>query len=199
MNPKKMSLAACAASLLTLFVAEAAACPICVPYPETTLADALIESESIVMVRKDDERPYVFSPEEVLKGTVDHDDIDAFLDSASRRRLKQNPNDVAVLIRSSPEEAWSYRSYANPESQRFLRAIIEQSAQWIGAKGSERRVSFFTAYLTDPNPLIRNQAYLEVGRAPYSVIKTIAAAVPAIRFSSSSPIGVSWNGTAFSY
>ena len=175
---KKMSLAACAASLLTLFVAEAAACPICVAYPKTTLADVLIESESIVMVREADERPYVFSPVEVLKGTVDDHDIDAFLDSTSRRRLKQNPNDVAVLVRSAPEGAWSYRTYASTDSQGFLRAIIEQSTHWNGAKGSDRRISFFTEYLTDPNPLIRNQAYLEVGRAPYSVIKTIAAAVP---------------------
>jgi hypothetical protein len=32
--------------------------------------------------------------------------------------------------------------------------------------------------LTDGNPLIREQAYLEVGRAPYSVIKTIAGTIP---------------------
>jgi len=175
---KKISLAAGVASLLTLCAVEVAACPICVPYPTTTLADVLIESESIVMVREDNERPYVFTPVEVLKGTTEGHEIDAFLDSTSRRRLKQNPDDVAVLVRSAPEEAWRYRSYASPDSQGFLRAIIEQSSHWNGARGSDRRISFFTQYLTDPNPLIRNQAYLEAGRAPYSVIKTIAEAVP---------------------
>ena len=175
---KKLSLVASAVVVLTLCAVEVAACPICVPYPTTTLADVLIESESIVWVREDAARPYVFIPLEVIKGSVDGDEIDAFLDSTSRRRLKQSPDDVAVLIRGGPEEPWTYRSYANTEAQGFLRAIVEQSPQWNGPGGSDRRISFFTQHLTHPHPLIRAQAYLEVGRAPYSTIKTIAGLVP---------------------
>ena len=151
---------------------------ICVPFPQTTLADMLIKSESIVMVREDNERPYIFTPVEVLKGAIEGHDIEAFIDSASRRKLKQYPDDVAVLVRNAPEEDWSYRSYANSDSQEFIRAIVEQSTLWNGSRGSDRRVSFFAGHLTDDNPLIREQAYLEVGRAPYSVIKTIAGVVP---------------------
>lgn len=174
----KMSMVVAVASFVTLGAAEAAACPICVPYPETTLADVFIESETIVLVREDDERPYVFRPLRVLKGTVDGPDIDAFIDSASRRLLKRNPDDFAVLVRETADDAWIYRCYANTDIQEFLRAIVEESAGWTGPKGSDRRVAFFTEHLTGPDPLIRNQAYLEVGRAPYAVIKTIAGAVP---------------------
>jgi hypothetical protein len=130
------------------------------------------------MVREDNERPYIFTPVEVLKGAIEGHDIEAFVDSASRRRLKHNPDDVAVLVRNAPEGAWSYRSYANTDSQGFIRAIVEQSTRWNGPRDTDRRVAFFTGHLTDDNPLIREQAYLEVGRAPYSVIKTIAGAVP---------------------
>ena len=175
---KRTSLVASVASFVMLCAAEAVACPICVPYPTTTLADVLIESESIVMVREDAERPYVFTPVEVIKGTVDGPDIDTFIDSSSRRRLKQNPDDLAVLVRSTPDGDWRYRTYATTETQDFLHAIVEQSSRWNGPRGSDRRVAFFTEYLTDSNSLIRDQAYLEVGRAPYSTIKTTAEAVP---------------------
>jgi hypothetical protein len=137
-----------------------------------------MECESIVMVRESDENPYVFIPLESLKGTFDGNDIAGFVDSSSRRRLKQNPDDMAVLVRTTPEDPWTFRTYATPEIQEFLRAILEQSTQWTGSEGSDRRVAFFTDRLTHPEALIRKQAYLEVGRAPYSVIKTIAASVP---------------------
>jgi hypothetical protein len=178
MIANKMSIVATVASLVALCATEVAACPICVPYPKTTLADVFIESESIVLVREDNERPYVFRPLRVLKGTVDGPDIDAFIDSASRRRLKQNPDDFAVLVRETADDAWIYRCYATTDTQEFIRAIVEESTGWTGPRGSGRRVAFFTEHLTDPGPLIRNQAYLEVGRAPYAVIKTIAEAVP---------------------
>jgi hypothetical protein len=178
MIAKTISLVASVASLVMFWSVEVEACQICVPFPKTTLADMLIQSESVLMVREDSERPYIFTPIKVLKGANEGQDIEAFVDSASRRRLKQNPDAVAVLVRNAPEEGWVYRSYANPGTQRFVRAIVEQSAHWNGPRGDDRRVAFFTAHLTDDNPLIREQAYLEVGRAPYSVIKTIAGAVP---------------------
>ncbi len=179
---KTLSFAAGVVSLAVLFADAVGACQICAPFPQTTLADILTESEGIVMVREDSERPYIFTPIEVLKGAIEGDQIKAFVDSISRRKLKQNPDDLAVLVRKSPEEDWSYRSYASIESQAFIRAIVEQSTQWNGLRGSDRRVAFFTDYLTDDNPLIREQAYLEVGRAPYSVIKTIAEEVPRDQF-----------------
>lgn len=175
---RRRSLLAGAVVVATLFAVEVAACPICVPFPETTLADLLIESESVIWVREDASRPYVFIPVEVLKGSSDGDEIDAFLDSTSRRRLGQNPDDVAMVMRGKPEESWTYRSYANPETQGFLKEIMERSPDWSGSKGGDRRISFFTRYLTHSNPLIQKQAYLEVGRASYSTIKTVAAAVP---------------------
>ena len=110
MNPNKASLLATTAAFVTLGVTKAMACQICVPYPQTTLADVLIESESVILVREYDERPYVFKPVEVLKGSVDGPDIDAFLDSSSRRRLQKNPDDFAVLVRDSAVGRWSYRS-----------------------------------------------------------------------------------------
>ena len=69
MDVRRESLAATVASLVMFCTAEAAACPICIPYPKTTLADLFIESESVVMVREDGERPYVFLPVEILKGS----------------------------------------------------------------------------------------------------------------------------------
>lgn len=95
------------------------------------------------MVREDSERLYIYTPVEVLKGVTEGRDIEAFVDSASRRKLKQNPEDVAVLVRKTTEGAWSYRSYADTDYQGFIRAILEQSNRWNGLRGSESRVAFF--------------------------------------------------------
>ena len=178
MIAKAVSLAASAAFFSLLSAAAVEACMICVPFPKATLADMLLECESIVIVREYNERPYIFRPIDVLKGDFEGDEIEAFVDSASRRKLKLHPEDVAVLVSNNPEGEWSYRSYANPEYQEFIRAILEQSTRWDGLEKSDRRVAFFTERLTADHPLIREQAYLEVGRAPYAVIKTIAGAVP---------------------
>jgi hypothetical protein len=173
-----ISLIASVASFAVLFPTAVEACMICVPYPKTTLADTLIKSESIVMARENSEKAYVFNVIEVLKGATDAHDIEAFVNSAARRNLKQNPEDVVVLVRNATESAWRYLRYADIEYQRFIRTILEHSDRWNGLGGSERRVAFFKEYLTDDNQHFREQAYLEVGRAPYSAIKTIAGSVP---------------------
>lgn len=166
------------AFLSLLLRAPAKACMICVPFPKTTLADSLIKSESIVTVREHVEKPYVFTLMEVLKGTCDDHEIEAFVDSASRRKLKRNPEDVILLARNTTDGEWKHLTYADTERLGFIRAILEHSDQWNGLKGSEKRITFFTDYLTHNDGVFREQAYLEVGRAPYAVIKTIAGSVP---------------------
>jgi hypothetical protein len=52
---------------VTIYVSMPNACMICVPYPKTTLADVLSESESVIFAREKIGKPYFFRIVKVLK------------------------------------------------------------------------------------------------------------------------------------
>ena len=161
-----------------LFPISIKACVICVPYPQTTLADVLIESDKVIMARESERKPYSFYTVAVLKGTDNAHGIDAFINSSARRMLKQNPDGAVVFRRENRESGWHFITYADTEYQEFIRAIIEQSARWRQFSGTRLRIDFFAQYLNHNHRLISEQAYLEVGRAPYASIKRIAGTIP---------------------
>jgi hypothetical protein len=154
------------------------ACMICVPYPKTTLADRLNESESVVFAREKGGKPYFFGTVELLKGRNAGDYFKAYIYSSDRRKLSKNPNDAAVFGKNDSGDDWQYISYADGEYQTFIREIILRANSWQSARGRVRRIDFFAERLADSNMRIREQAYLEVGRAPYASIKRIAGSIP---------------------
>jgi len=154
------------------------ACMICVPYPKTTFADVLNEKASVVFAREKTDEPYFFYAVEVLKGAIHGDDFKAYIYSTDRRKLSKNLKDVAVFAKKDSGDDWQYIAYADKEYQAFVREIILQADNWQKFKGSSHRIDFFAERLTTSNPRIQDQAYLEVGRAPYSSIKRIAGSIP---------------------
>ena len=178
-NLKTISLIMCVAFLTAAVNAPMAnACSICVPFPKTTLADVLNEKDSVILAREKIGKPFYFRTVEVLKGENAGDDFKAYIYSVDRRKLSKNLNDVAVFGKKSSDDDWLYVAYADREYQAFVREIILQAGNWQNFKGSLRRIDFFAKRLTDDNPRIHDQAYLEVGRAPYSSIKRIAGSIP---------------------
>jgi hypothetical protein len=160
------------------FASTTGACVICFPYPKTTLADILLESKTVIMARERTDKPYSFYAVDVLKGTIDGSDINAFVDSTSRRMLKHNSDGVLVFTLQYEGQDWQYTAYADTEYQQFVRSIIEQSSRWQGFEGDRNRIDFFAERLNHGNQFINAEAYLEVGRAPYASIKRIADNVP---------------------
>jgi hypothetical protein len=130
------------------------------------------------MAREKTDKPYSFYTVEVLKGAIDESDINAFIDSTARRMLKQHSDDVVVFRQQYWAPGWLYAAYADSEYQEFIRAVLEQSSSWQKFIGDRNRIDFFAVRLNHKNRLIREQAYLEVGRAPYASIKRIAGTIP---------------------
>jgi hypothetical protein len=151
---------------------------ICVPYPKTTLADMFNERESVIFAREKIGKPYFFYAVEVLKGAIGGDDFKGFISATGRRMLSKNLKDVAVFGKKDSGDDWRFIVYADREYQAFVREIILQADSWQKFKGSLGRIDFFAERLTNSNQRIRDQAYLEVGRAPYSSIKRIAGSIP---------------------
>jgi len=159
-------------------VAALQACTICVPYPERTLADHLLEYDEIIFAREVANSPYLFEQVELIRGTGVSAPIKIFCDSSTRRKLKFIPDSVVVLARTSGADKWQKITFADSGYQPFIRTIVEHGSSWADAAGNLARVRYFSNYLTSEHRLIQEQAYLEVGRAPYSTIKTLAAAIP---------------------
>lgn len=159
-------------------VYESRACMICVPYPETTLADRLLENEEIILARELANSPYLFAPIEIIRGEATTGPIKIFCDSSTRRKLKLIADSSVVLARKSKDAEWHLVTFADRQLQTFIRSLIENGRDWTSAIGAQRRVDYFAQHLTSEHPLIQKQAYLEVGRAPYDRIKSLAMDIP---------------------
>lgn len=68
-------------------------------------------------------------------------------------------------------------AYGTPEVQRLIDAALANSAYWQTAKGREEKYRFFLQFLGDSDQMIRDQAYLEVSRAPHRLLKGLAPEV----------------------
>ena len=156
----------------------AKACAICVPYPERTLADRLLEFDQIIFAREIENSPYVFSPVETLRGAEARGPIKLFCDSSTRRKLLHIPESAVVIARMSDAEEWRMITFADISYQPFIRGVVENGNKWFDSPGDGDRVRYFSNFLTSAHPMIQEQAYLEVGRAPYSVIKPLASEIP---------------------
>ena len=148
-----------------------AACQICLPLPMATVADLVIQSDAVVFAREDLSNPYSFKAVDVLKGSELTGDIDLFVDSVTRRRLASDNNLAAVLVRAGETGRWRRVVVADEAYQRIVRRILILAPYWEREEGSTKRCEFFLPLLAHRNRALAELAYLELGRAPYEVIK----------------------------
>jgi len=163
----------------TILQATAAmACVICIPYPESTNADALLESKIVVLAREDPAKPFFLEIVEVLKGSSGDTSTGVFLPSLVRRKLNIDSTGGIILVRRQAASQWEWLSYATTAYQAFARQVLANKSNWRGETGQQLRIAFFTERLNDKDTTIREQAFLEIGRAPYGSIKKAAHMVP---------------------
>ena len=167
-----------AATLSLLLISIGGACVICVPYPTRTLTDRLLEYEHLVFARELPDSPYSFDAIETLAGSSPVTPVKTFVSSATRRKLQHYPHSAVLLGQNDDETEYRFIAFADTAYQGFIRALLDDAKSWSGPGGSEQRIDFFSRFLTSPHPGIREQAYLEVGRAPYYAIKDIAPTIP---------------------
>jgi hypothetical protein len=163
--------------LLTFLLSTipARACPICFPYPPKTSVDYVIGSETVVFARADPAARFSYAPTEVLKGRYDGKDIPLLVDSVTVRTLELNAALQVILVQDRREGTWSSLGVAGREYQGILREV----ARWdASTKTPAERAMFFSPHLRSDDDALRELAFLEAGRAPYSTIRNLAAHVP---------------------
>jgi hypothetical protein len=182
-----------------LYSSSAGACQICVPVPERTLADRLLEAEGVVLAREDPGRPYSLVAVEVVKGGTRDLTIDAFLNSQARRTLAAHPERAMVLVRVRGSEDWRTLGIADAEVAEVVRLIVENSGKWSPLETDNiQRLHEFAPLLGHENGTLHELAYLEIGRAPYGTIREIASkvSVDTVRSMLEDPHYMEWRSLA---
>jgi len=157
-----------------LLSARAQACPICVAMPTKTVADHLIESETVVLARENVEKPFTYSVVKILKGEPPTEAFGLFVDSSTRRRLKFHPGEAVVLVRRGMGQNWQRLGIADEEYQNVVERILLFADRWTREGDVQHRLEFFLSLFGHKNRSIFELAYLELGRAPYEKIKQMA-------------------------
>ncbi|MEM7144003.1 MAG: hypothetical protein AAF591_02640 [Verrucomicrobiota bacterium] len=156
----------------------ATACQICLPIPRNSAADHLLDADAIVLARENPERPFSLKTVEVLAGNPPPEEIDLFVDSATRRLLSLDANRKVVCIYSTklPDTPWKRVAITNEQIEPVLREILKQPASW--KNNPQARAAFFAKYLGHEDPQLNTLAHLEVARAPYGDIAQLGRTLP---------------------
>ena len=154
------------------------ACTICVGMPEKSDADYLLEGHCVILAREDSELPFSFAPVEVLKGEFDGREIELLVDSLTRRRLAVDESRKVILVQEQESGSWRSLGIASDDFESVVRRILLHAPAWQVDSGREKRVEFFLPLFGHDDPQIYRLAYLEMGRAPYQVIRRLGRVAP---------------------
>jgi hypothetical protein len=146
----------------------AEACVLCLPYPQKTSVDYILDSDTIVFAREDSSRHLAYAPVETLKGSAEGVVIPLLIDARTERRLQRDAGLRAVLAEDRRGGTWTFLGLAGAEYQ----AILREAVGW-DAQSPTERAKFFAPYLRSDDRALADLAFLEVARAPYGVIRDL--------------------------
>ena len=178
-------------------VDTASAHPILVPRPTQTLADRLLESDSVILAREDPQRPFHYAVVDTLKGDPGTTPIDLLMPSHVRRQLASDP-ELAILLRRVPKTGeWETLGIANGDYMQVVRRILAFADVWTpNETDNPQRLQEFAALLGHRDARLHELAYLEIGRATYASIRRVGADVPLerVRAMLNDPFFFEWRG-----
>lgn len=152
---------------------RASACALCIGFPEKTAADYLIESHCVILARPDQANSFAYAPRETLKGTFDGGEIDLLVDTVTRRVLQADSSCSTLLVQQNRGGDWRHLGVVSSDFEAVARRILLVAATWNGDEGRSARTQFFLPLFGHKQQRIRELAYLELGRSPYSVIRQL--------------------------
>ena len=158
--------------------AELAACPICIGFPSRTDADVLLEGYCVMLGRPDSADPFKYAPGTVLKGSYDGSNIDLLVDSTTSRILQVHPKTHVLFVQSKPNGPWQSLGCMNETLEAVVQGVLTVGPTWNGPDAMERRMEFFLALVGHEDNRIGELAYLELGRAPYPMVRQLGRLVP---------------------
>lgn len=130
-------------------------------------------ADCVILARQDASNPFAYAAVESLRGQCTAEEIGLLVDSQTRRRLQAETDRKVVLLRQNPQSEWRSLGIASPEFEAVTRRILLLAETWNGEQGVRKRWEFFLPLFGHADPVISRLAYLELGRAPYSVVRKL--------------------------
>jgi len=170
---RKSHFGAAIALLLAGVPAAASACSICIGFPGKTDADYLVEADCVVLARESAQNPFTFAPQETLKGHYDDSEIGLLADSKTRRILRANPDRWVILVQDARRGPWRSLGIVTKPYLSVARRIVVMLSDSGRPATAQQRWEFFLPLFGHGDSRVQQLAYLEMGRAPYQVIKRL--------------------------
>lgn len=145
--------------------------------PTKTLVDWMLHSKVIVFGRPDPENGFKYRVRKIYRGEAAGEEIPFLVDSASRRRLANNPEDGVILAKDGAGR-WVMVEYADRDYRALIDIVVKKAADWRKVPYHPDRFETFADYQDHANPRLRQLALQEIDRVPYAMLSSME-----IRFS----------------
>jgi hypothetical protein len=89
---------------------------------------------------------------------------------------------MVVLVQDPKDGPWRSLGIASAQFEAVVRRVLLHAPAWRSESGRASRVEFFAQLFGHEDPQIHRLAYLEMGRAPYSVIRRLGRVVSRAQF-----------------
>lgn len=153
----------------------ALACAFHTYLPERTVVDRLLETDQVVLARPVESDPFRFAPVEVLVDGGRAVEIAQLVDSTTRRRLANAPDETVVFAYDAETDGWARLGYMDESFAPVVAAVIEGRSRWQPGYDPARLALF--AGLQD-NPDLRQLVLRELDQVPYAQLRGIEMTIP---------------------
>ncbi len=159
------------AGLLALpLPARLAACAFHVTLTEGSLSDDIAASVEVIAARPSSADPFAFETVAVLRGVASGTAPPFIVDSVTRTRLAQNP-DEAVLFARGADGTWTRLLVLDAATRPFVDRLLNRAAVWATPAGAAERRDAFARLLAHPDARLRRIALRELDALPYDVLR----------------------------
>ncbi|MEM9630365.1 MAG: hypothetical protein AAGA50_03500 [Pseudomonadota bacterium] len=145
--------------------------------PAKTLVDWLLNGETVVLARPDPDDQFSFKISRFFRGQSDGANIPYLVDSTSRRRLADNPEEGVVFARSVAGD-WVRVLYLAADHRVLVNTILQNADDWRSEQFHPERFATFADYQDHPNRDLSRLALQEIDRVPYPMLRTLQVRVP---------------------
>jgi hypothetical protein len=161
-----------AVAAMTVFADSGRACSFHFYQPALTAIDRIIGSDPIVLARNSASEPFRYSVVQTLSGKTGEVPIPQLVDSATRRRLQQDPASGVIFAFDDGKNSWISLGFADPAFQDLVNQILTQRARW-GTGYHPERFAIAEALQDHRERRLRELALQELDRTPYAMLRTV--------------------------
>jgi hypothetical protein len=157
---------------------HAAACAFHTTLPGTSLSEEVARAVTLIAARPGPADPFRFASVVVLGDGTAPDLPPQLVDSATRRRLSQDPG-AAVLFARDADGTWTRLLLIDAGTRPLVDRLVARAAHWTTPAGAAERRDTFAGLLAPPDPGLRRIALRELDALPYAVLRQGRYPVPA--------------------